>query len=44
MWMWLARTIFTYAQFLIGKSLEDRPESRNISCAAAKNGILSFRK
>jgi AcrR family transcriptional regulator len=44
MWMWLARSIFTYAQFIIGKSLEDRPESRNISCAAARNGLFSFKK
>jgi AcrR family transcriptional regulator len=44
MWMWIARSIFTYAQFIIGKSLEDRPESREISCTAAQNAILSFRR
>jgi hypothetical protein len=41
-WMWLVRSVLTYAQFVIGKSLEDTPEIRNISCSLAHKGYLAF--
>jgi hypothetical protein len=43
-WMWLVRSILTYAQFVIGKSLEDTPEIRQISCSFAFKGYLAFGK
>ncbi|MFA6619506.1 MAG: TetR/AcrR family transcriptional regulator [Bacilli bacterium] len=41
-WMWLVRSVLTYAQFVIGKSLEDTAEIRNFSCLLAHKGYLAF--
>jgi len=41
-WMWTVRSIFNFAQFVIGGSLPDTPEVRGISCSAAQNGAMSF--
>jgi AcrR family transcriptional regulator len=43
-WMWFVRSVLTYAQFVIGKSLEDTAEIRNISCSLAYQGYLAFAK
>lgn len=43
-WMWFVRSVLTYSQFVIGKSLEDTAEIRNISCSLAYQGYLAFAK
>jgi AcrR family transcriptional regulator len=43
-WMWLGRCLLTYAQFIIGKSLEDKIDVRATSCGFAKLGALAFQK
>lgn len=43
-WMWITRTIVTYAQFVLSRSLDDTPAIRNLSCSCAIAGISSLLK
>jgi len=43
-WMWVFRTIITYAQFVLNKSLDDTEETRSGSRHLAKTGYVSVKQ
>jgi AcrR family transcriptional regulator len=44
LWMWIWRTIVSYAQFVLGGSLVDTPEMRSLSYTVAYSGVKQLHK